>query len=136
MFQPPQQYSSQPLPQAQFPQRHDKTSILSLYNMPQLAPQRPVDQQYQNASQIQDFAQQPAQHHVPQRSVTMPVSATTQQAPNPFASLAPKPNALQNSSAFASLNGPSRESVDFAGLAMMSGRHSPDAFSGLSARMR
>lgn len=136
MFQPPQQYSSQPPPQSQFPQRHDKTSILSLYNMPQLAPQRPADQQYQNTSQVQDFAQQPTQHSVPQRSVTMPVSPPHHQAPNPFASLAPKPSALQNSSAFAGVHGQSRESVDFAGLAMMSGRHSPDAFSGLSARMR
>jgi hypothetical protein len=129
----------------QFQQRHDKTSILALYNMPQLAPQR-YDFGQPNAGEtvVHDFAQQSAMNgqNVPQRSVTMPVSsmqtgAGVGGASNPFASLAPMANqsAMQNSSAFA-LGGPSRESVDFAGLAMMNGRHSPDAFSGLSARLR
>jgi hypothetical protein len=123
-----------------FGPRHDKTSILALYNMPQLAPQSQSSFQHNgiNGGQtvVQDFATQ--QPHVPQRSVTMPVNPTVASPPNPFALLAAKPpNAAQNSSAFAAgLSGPSRESVDFAGLAMMNGRHSPDAFSGLSARLR
>lgn len=143
MFQPPQPLAAQPT--GMF---HDKSSILSLYNMPHLAPQRPPEATLQNGGQtmVQDFAtQQPAQ---PQRSVTMPVSsmqnaqASHTSPPNPFASLAgmtKPPSAMQNTSAYAAgftPSGPSRESVDFAGLAMMSGRHSPDAFSGLSARMR
>jgi hypothetical protein len=141
-FQPPTAIlpHEQTIPQPQsmqFQQRHDKTSILALYNMPQLAPQNPS--LGQGETLVQDFAQQPGMHRqaVTQRSVTMPVSSIHTGAPNPFASLASmaKPSVVQNSSAFG-LSGPSRESVDFAGLAMMSGRHSPDAFSGLSARMR
>ena len=138
MFQPPQQLVSQIPSNSPFSPRHDKTSILALYNMPQPAAPQPMQQPYTNGGQtvVQDFATQ--QPNVPQRSVTMPVPTQHASPPNPFASLAgmAKPNGIQNNSAFASLNGPSRESVDFAGLAMMSGRHSPDAFSGLSARMR
>lgn len=132
MYQPPAALPhSEPLyQQPQFNSRHDKGSILALYNMPQYAPVQP--QAYQPGEPVaQDFAQQAP----PQRSVTMPLSAMG--ANNPFGSLAPlaKPNPLAHSSAFAT-GGMSRESVDFAGLAMMNGRHSPDAFSGLSARMR
>ena len=138
MFQAPQQTAPQMPQNSPFAPRHDKTSILALYNLPQMAPLAAPQQTYQNGGQtaVQDFATQ--QQSVPQRSVTMPVTTQHASPPNPFASLGgmAKPNGVQNSSAFASLNGPSRESVDFAGLAMMNGRHSPDAFSGLSARMR
>ncbi|KIW03179.1 uncharacterized protein PV09_05406 [Verruconis gallopava] len=156
---PPQQQSMFPAPAQQtqqgtspsthLPPRHDKNSILALYNIPQATPQQPQQEPPQQAQQnglgggtaVQDFGSQQNQArpvmNTPQRSVTMPVTNTATGAPNPFASLASmtKPTAVQNSSAFG-LTGPSRESVDFAGLAMMSGRHSPDAFSGLSARLR
>lgn len=146
MFQPPAaSYDPRGDPQPQtMAGRHDKTSILALYGMPHLAPAKPdfSTTQPQNQSTIvHDFAA-PAPHNghpVPQRSVTMPAGHLPQQqtVQNPFAALAPlaRPNAAQHSSAFAMSSGLSRESVDFAGLALMNGRHSPDAFSGLSARL-
>ncbi|KAF7193031.1 UBA domain-containing protein 3 [Pseudocercospora fuligena] len=95
--------------------KHDKSSILSLYNYPQMAPQRPL----QTLPEDGTLQQQPAQlEQVPQRSATMPVSMMSGNA-NPFG----QPSHV------------SRESVDFQGFAG-NGRHSPDAFSGLSARFR
>jgi hypothetical protein len=100
----------------------NKSSILALYNYPQLAPQR----------------SEPAQA----APTTAPASASTAPAPgsmNPFAS-SPNP-ASTFPPGLAAASGQaqgtrhvSNESVDFAGL--MGGRHSPDAFSGLSSSFR
>jgi hypothetical protein len=127
----PQQYQQQQAPQEQHwtytdksniqPQQRaplDKSSILGLYSMPQLAPQRPLQ------AVPEDPGQQ--QQQQPQRSVTMPL----QQTMNPFGSqqVAPTPSYPQ---------GPrhvSNESAAFVGLPAGDGRHSPDAFAGLSAR--
>lgn len=123
----------QPQAAAQLPYRHDKTSILALYNYPQLAPSRPLqplpeDSGVSAVQQGQGAASAPAPA---KRSVTMPVSSGSM---NPFAASAPSA-----APAAASANGmpngarhASQESVDFVGLG--SGRHSPDAFAGLSAR--
>ncbi|EME80357.1 uncharacterized protein MYCFIDRAFT_116804 [Pseudocercospora fijiensis CIRAD86] len=94
--------------------KHDKSSILSLYNYPQMAPQRPLQTLPEDGTLQQ---QQPPQlEQMPQRSATMPVSMMSGNT-NPFG----QPSHV------------SKESVDFQGFAG-NGRHSPDAFSGLSAR--
>ncbi|KAF2749955.1 hypothetical protein M011DRAFT_284387 [Sporormia fimetaria CBS 119925] len=106
-YQPTQQPGPSPF--------NNKDSILALYNYPHLAPQRPE-------------AAQPALTPAPNgaSTPTAPASGSS----NPFAATAktaasaPKPG----------LGHMSHESVDFAGL--MGGRHSPDAFSGLSASFR
>ena len=99
------------------PNPFDKNSILSLYNQPQLAPQRTESQA---------------------PSAPAPAPAPPAQVPghmNPFAS---NSGAQQGQSLSAAqtpgVRHVSNESVDFAGL--MGGRHSPDAFSGLSASFR
>lgn len=120
--EPHQSYQSphQQTPQQLYPQptgRFDKTSILALYNHPQLAPSRPLQPLPENGI--------PDQQTTPQRSVTMPsfaVSAGTGSM-NPFSQQA-VPGARHVS----------QESRDFVGLGGASGRQSPDAFSGLSAR--
>ncbi|KAF1987769.1 ArfGap-domain-containing protein [Aulographum hederae CBS 113979] len=143
-----------PLQQQQFnpPIRHDKSSILALYNMPHLAPARPSDsapvtptadfpgQQLQSQNQ----PPQQQQYQPPQRSVTMPVSSNGSSGSlNPFASLASPlahtnmPNGLAGAPMGLGVvaevqreaKQANRDSTDFA-----SGRHSPDAFAGLSAR--
>ncbi|SMQ52422.1 unnamed protein product [Zymoseptoria tritici ST99CH_3D7] len=126
--QPQSQYTySQPQPQQQsqfqsFPQqqqqlapRHDKTSILALYGQPQLAPPRPLQSLPEDAV---------PQRQVPQRSATMPPSFSGNA--NPFG-----PPATQGPPGGTARH-VSNESVDFQG--MPNGRHSPDAFAGLSAR--
>lgn len=117
--QPRYQQAAYQQPQSTF----DKNSILALYNYPQLAPQRPEQTQTPPA---------PAQPQAP---------APTAPAPghmNPFASAQGQQAAQHPVAAVAAPNpGPrhvSNESVDFAGL--MGGRHSPDAFSGLSSSFR
>ena len=115
-FQQQQPFQGQP----QFPpqsSRHDKSSILALYNMPQLAPQRQLQTLHE------DPGQQMAQQQVPQRSATMPLSGNM----NPFGAATGPPPAGPPSGA----RHVSNESVDFQGLG---GRQSPDAFAGLSAR--
>ncbi|KAF2196282.1 hypothetical protein GQ43DRAFT_266256 [Delitschia confertaspora ATCC 74209] len=107
----------------------DKSSIMALYNYPQLAPTRP--------EQVQTL---PAP--VPEATPAGPVPGSL----NPFAATQ---NPLQGQAHTNNLGGTgvpgpslthqgtrhvSNESVDFAGL--MGGRHSPDAFSGLSASYR
>jgi hypothetical protein len=95
----------------------DKSSILALYNYPQLAPQRAEANQ----------------------TPPTPASQVTPAAPgpgsmNPFAA---SQGAVPNQQPGAQNPGArhvSNESVDFAGLT--GGRHSPDAFSGLSASFR
>ncbi|KAM0722041.1 hypothetical protein Q7P37_002967 [Cladosporium fusiforme] len=134
-MQPQQQFhqqAPQPQQQQQFapnaaaPQSN-KSSILALYNYPQLAPQRPLQTLPEDS--IPAPAPQQAQS-VPQRSATMPLSGNM----NPFAQQGQGQQQQQPSSA---MNGGARhvshESVDFQGFAG-SGRHSPDAFAGLSAR--
>lgn len=102
-----QQYQQQPQQFGQ-PIRHDKSSILALYDYPQMAPPRALHTVQEDGA---------AQN---QRSVTMPMQQSNM---NPFG--AQPPMAMQNARHV------SNESVDFQG---MSGRHSPDAFAGLSAR--
>ncbi|TKX22203.1 hypothetical protein C1H76_5596 [Elsinoe australis] len=107
--QPQQQYFPQsqqtyPPPSqspAPAPYRHDKSSILALYNQPHFAPQRPL------GSLPEDPSQQAAP---PQRSVTMPpaVSMATGTM-NPFASAPPQQgygaNGGQQAVAGAAMNG-------------------------------
>ncbi|KAK7542521.1 GTPase activating protein for Arf [Phyllosticta citribraziliensis] len=114
-------------PQAQFPVRRDKSSILALYGQPQLAPAPPA-------------AMMPGDGGMPngqaRRSATMPVmtsggpevGAAQAGSHNPFAqSVGP-----QAPGPVGGTRHVSQESVDFSG--MMGGRQSPDAFAGLSAR--
>ncbi|KAF2255414.1 ArfGap-domain-containing protein [Trematosphaeria pertusa] len=99
----------------------DKNSILALYNYPQLAPQRSEQSQTPPA---------PAQAVAP--------AAPTPGHLNPFASAQAPQTAQQQPTSFSAqqqgVRHVSNESVDFAGL--MGGRHSPDAFSGLSSSFR
>ena len=121
---PPQQFA----PQQQYqpnPPRSDKSSILALYNYPQLAPPRPLQSLPEDSvpTGIQPAAPQQPQMQAPQRSATMPISGNM----NPF---------TQQQTPAVNGNTPrhvSHESKDFQGFAG-SGRHSPDAFAGLSAR--
>jgi hypothetical protein len=94
-------------------------SILSLYNQPQMAaPQQPAQQQAQpTAVQASAPAAQPASQS------------------NPFAAMSAAPQGQPlSASQTPGVRHVSNESVDFAGL--MGGRHSPDAFSGLSSSFR
>jgi hypothetical protein len=138
-FQAPQQqqYEApiQPQPQSYpYPPRHDKNSILALYNTPTPTPLRP------GSATLQDSTPGQAATGA-KRSVTMPIpsivqSGTTNQfgtsTTGPFTSttsgFAPAPVPL-------GVRHVSNESVDFAGGGMFNGRHSPDAFAGLSARI-
>jgi hypothetical protein len=134
---PPQQQQlfQPPAPQHQntFPIRHDKSSILALYNYPQLAPAHP------EPGTPQEHGSGAVQPLAAKRAVTMPVISPSANGPNsgsfnPFAAVtlplganAAQPNGFRHVS---------NESVDFGGGALMNGRHSPDAFAGLSARLR
>ncbi|KAF2810161.1 ArfGap-domain-containing protein [Mytilinidion resinicola] len=138
-YQPQHQLQQQQV-QLPSPFQHDKSSILALYNYPQLAPIRadPIPSQVAST----DLPAPP--QGLKQRSVTMPVTspaAPTGPTPgsmNPFAPMQGQSHAQTASPAAGIPGNPgtprhvSNESVDFAGL--MGGRHSPDAFSGLSAR--
>jgi hypothetical protein len=124
-----QQYAQQPQQYQPNPPRSDKSSILALYNYPQLAPQRPLQSLPEDSvpGGIQQLPQQ-QQMQAPQRSVTMPLSSGNM---NPFqqqTQQAPGFNGNVNGTRHVS-----HESKDFQGFAG-SGRHSPDAFAGLSAR--
>ena len=138
--QPPQQQAQQQ--QQQFapqnqqyqpnPPRSDKSSILALYNYPQLAPQRPLQSLPEDSVPVT----QQQQMQAPQRSATMPLSGNM----NPFNQQQQQQQQQQMPQANApvAMNGNgarhvSHESRDFQGFAG-SGRHSPDAFAGLSAR--
>lgn len=95
----------------------DKNSILALYNQPQ--PQ----------------LQRPEQSHMSAATPLPAPSAGISGHMNPFASSSGAPQGQALSAAQApGMRHVSNESVDFAGL--MGGRHSPDAFSGLSASYR
>jgi hypothetical protein len=105
--------SQQQLYQQQSSNPFDKNSIMSLYNQPQQAEQQ---QAPPATSQASTSAQ------VPGRS-------------NPFASISAAPQGQPLSAAQTpGVRHVSNESADFSGL--MGGRHSPDAFSGLSASFR
>ena len=156
--QPSQQPYQQPLlnqPTGAF--RHDKTSILALYNYPQPGFQRPA-----TIAEHEPLPSNPADHPslqgsgmsmatinpnanggpdniAPKRAVTMPLQATN----NPFApqtnGVVPGGGGSDATTGMAMMNvggmgqrHVSNESVDFTALG--SGRHSPDAFAGLSAR--
>jgi hypothetical protein len=116
-FQQTQQTGQQQqTPQSSNP--FDKNSILALYDYPQLAPQRNEQQQA--------------------TSMPAPISGPSAQMSgqmNPFAS----GQTVQQGQPLSAAHTPgvrhvSNESVDFTGLT--GGRHSPDAFSGLSASFR
>ncbi|OCL11353.1 ArfGap-domain-containing protein [Glonium stellatum] len=149
-FQPQQQPQFQQQPQQQPAQQSfNKSSILALYNYPHLAPVRPSALPSAPSSTTA-----PPTASMNKRSVTMPLpSAATAVSPatgtmNPFASVGQMQAQGQNQTQNGTMGGQSvgagavppgngtrhvsNESVDFAG--MMGGRHSPDAFSGLSAR--
>ena len=122
---PPQQepsYLNQGIPSSSQPIRHDKSSILALYNMPQFAPQRPLH------TLPEDTAAPPGPQEPqfpPQRSATMPMPL--QQGTNPFMSAPPATQSTQG------VRHVSSESADFVGMGV-GGRQSPNAFAGLSAR--
>ena len=127
---PSNQLYSQPQPMYPHPTgRVDKSSILALYNLPQLAPQPLVSEDGGSSSPSAVAPPRPPAAKLPpgvpsgpQRSVTMQVSGSK----NPFVS-ATGPSAgpsLQQTGAGQHV---SRESS-------VSGRHSPDAFASLSAR--
>jgi hypothetical protein len=134
-FHPPQQqqYEApiQPQPQSYpHPPRYDKNSILALYNTPAPALSRSGDDS--SAGHVAPSAK---------RSVTMPLPSIAQPGNTPqFTSSTLSPFA-PNTGGFAPAPVPlgvrhvSNESVDFAGAGMFNGRHSPDAFAGLSARI-
>jgi hypothetical protein len=118
--QPGSQYQQQQQPPGNQPNGNpfDKNSILALYNHPQLAPQQP--------EQVQAPSAPP-----PSTGPSAPVSGHM----NPFA----KSSNGQQGQPLSAAQTPgvrhvSNESVDFTSL--MGGRHSPDAFSGLSASFR
>ena len=115
-FQQPPAPGQQPQFQPQQTNRLDKSSLMALYNMPQLAPQRPLQTLHEDPAQTEQYQQQ-------QRSATMPMSGSM----NPFGAAqqpqaGPPPGGARHVS---------NESVDFQSLG---GRTSPDAFAGLSAR--
>lgn len=124
--QQPQQfnpYQAQPL-QPQLTGRIDKSSILALYNYPQLAPPPlPNDPNAAPAPEA-SMANPPPGTKQGQRSVTMPVQLSSGSR-NPFQSATGNSNAA-NGMEPGGARHVSQESVN--------GRHSPDAFASLSAR--
>jgi hypothetical protein len=111
--------NQQQLYQQQSSNPFDKNaSILSLYNQPQQTTQQAPQQQAQPTA--------------------VQASTPVAQAPgrsNPFGGMSGAPQGQALSAAQTpGIRHVSNESVDFAGL--MGGRHSPDAFSGLSASFR
>jgi hypothetical protein len=117
--QPASQQYQQPVGSQQNANPFDKSSILALYNnYPQAAPQQAAQQQPASAPPAAIAPVAPTSGHM-----------------NPFAT---SQHALQGQPLSAAqtpgVRHVSNESVDFAGL--MGGRHSPDAFSGLSASFR
>ena len=124
--QQPQQfdpYQAQPL-QPQPTGRIDKSSILALYNYPQLAPPPLPNNASAAPSPESSTANLPSGVKQAQRSVTMPVQLSSGNR-NPFHSATVNANAT-NGMESGSARHVSQESVN--------GRHSPDAFASLSAR--
>jgi hypothetical protein len=148
--QSPQQYTQfQSQPQQLLPQqagRADKSSILALYNYPQLAPVAPQPQSPMEANQHQDptsqgFSGGAMPNQQQQRSASSPLATYATGSRNPFLSGG---NGAQASNGGNGMNGigqgqtrhVSQESisVDVGGWHGQNGRHSPDAFANLSAR--
>ena len=117
--------------------RFDKSSILALYNYPQLAPPSLPSNAHQSAPLASPtITGQPSDASATQqkRSVTMP-AALSSGSRNPFHTVALNPQAATGPHV---VNGGisrhvSQESVDIGGF--QNGRHSPDAFASLSARI-
>ncbi|KAL8687837.1 MAG: hypothetical protein Q9224_005038 [Gallowayella concinna] len=136
----PNQYQPQPQ-QAQPTGRFDKSSILALYNYPQLAPSHLPNGNVSSeneAPSTNSFVSQSlgSNPRMPgQRSVTMPVQLGSGSR-NPFHTANHNSAAVSSNAVPAIPSGLSRhvsqESVDVSGS--HNGRHSPDAFAGLSAR--
>ena len=133
------QSSPQPL-QAQPTSHIDKSSILALYDYPQLAPQPLQNINEDVATQSPSTAKSTSPQIPPgfqaKRSTTMPVQVMSGSR-NPFQTAAPlNPVAAMTPNPTANGTGMSRhvsqESVDIGGY--QNGRHSPDAFASLSAR--
>lgn len=141
-FQPTNNFLPQPL-QPQPTGRIDKSSILALYNYPQLAPPAPNGGPGEVAAVRAPHAikndplpslPEGATPKFAQRSVTMPVQLSSGSR-NPFHSSNGTPgtgSASRPANSAAISRHVSRESVDIGGF--QSGRHSPDAFASLSAR--
>jgi len=124
-YQQHPQYPGQAPPSAQ-PIRHDKSSILALYNHPQYAPQRPLQTLPEDGTAFPLSQPQQQQHQQQQRSATMPLHQTGSM--NPFAS-----GQASAQGAPPGVRHVSNESVNFVGFGA-NGRDSPDAFAGLSSR--
>ncbi|KAF1996077.1 ArfGap-domain-containing protein [Amniculicola lignicola CBS 123094] len=104
----------------------NKNSILALYNYPQLAPQRQeTAQPAPPVPATQTAPAGPAPGNMNPFAASQGPQTGQQQAGAPLPTLAAQAPGVRHVS---------NESVDFAGL--MGGRHSPDAFSGLSASFR
>ena len=131
--QPFNQHQPQPQPQPLLPQqtgRVDKTSILALYNFPNLAPPPLSTEQPVSASAESPAPVLPAGVRPIQRNATMPVQLSSGSR-NPFQAAPMNPGAA-NGEPQGLFRHASQESVDVG--AFHSGRHSPDAFASLSAR--
>ena len=111
-------------PQRLQPRRIDKSSILALYNYPQLALPPLTSDPNAAPSAEQPLANPPPSIKQGLRSVTMPVQPSSGSR-NPFQSATGNPNAA-NGMEPGGARHVSQESVN--------GRHSPDAFASLSAR--
>lgn len=126
--------------------RIDKSSILALYNYPQMAPLPPPGPGDGTASNSTSFAPPPSSKLSPtaaedaptnatQRSVTMPMHLPSGSR-NPFHHSSTTPGPLIGSPLAQETNMSrhiSQDSVDIGGA--QNGRHSPDAFASLSARI-
>ncbi|PHH88870.1 hypothetical protein CDD83_6949 [Cordyceps sp. RAO-2017] len=119
--------------QAQYqPPRHDKASIMALYNRPYQASAQPAAPEPQAATQAPEgravYRGQPAgavPATDPRRSVSQPLPAAT----NPFMTNGARPDPLSSG------RHSSRDSMNLGmDMAWANGRHSPDAFASLSAR--
>ncbi|KAH7025977.1 uncharacterized protein B0I36DRAFT_152066 [Microdochium trichocladiopsis] len=147
-----QQQYGQPQMAGSYQPQVDKASIMALFgstnqNTSPFAQQMPQQQQQQAQQQAQ---QQPQQPHVPQRSVSVPLTSSA--SSNPFmggglaakagmgttgvagSTAAPGPSApLPTTIGTGVGSGRSRESM-MVEMGWANGRHSPDAFASFSAR--
>ena len=127
-LQQPQQlnsYQPQPL-QPQQTGRIDKSSILALYNYPQLAPPPLPSNPNASPSPEASMTNLPPGIKQGQRSVTMPVPSSGSR--NPFQS------ATGNAKATNTSNGVEPGGARHVSQESVNGRHSPDVFASLSAR--
>lgn len=142
-FQPSSQYRQvtaanpylpQPI-QAQPTGRFDKSSILALYNYPQLAPPPPPEASTSLEDQVPSAGTSTIMKLPGQRSVTMPAQLAAGSR-NPFLTTQTNNAAVSSNAVSTPPSGLSRhvsqESVDVGSY--QNGRHSPDAFASLSAR--